>query len=129
MTSLLFSVTPYSSIVFPAVTHVRALITKRSQQQNYSTIPVVVDCQHLLALDYTAAAQFSDMLDEFSSRQQPFFWLCPNDRVAHTIKAVAGDLFVRISGAHQVMEDQRDSKEEEKEKEETDSLVQVETEQ
>ena len=121
---MVFSVTPYSGVVFPAVAHVRALITEKSQQQGDLCIPVVVDCDHLYNIDYTAAAQFSDMLTEFSSRQQPIFWLRPNQNVANTVKAVAGDLFVAISGAHQVMEDQRDSKDEE-----TERLVQVETEQ
>ena len=120
----MFSVRPYSGIVFPAVTHVRALITEHSQQQDDLSMPVVVDCDHLHNLDYTAAAQFSDMLAEFSSRQQPIFWLRPNQSVSHTVRAVAGDLFIAITGAHQVMEDQRDGKDEE-----TEKLMQVETEQ
>ena len=35
-----------------------------------SRMPVVVDCSHMYHVDYTAAAQFTDMLTEFSSRQQ-----------------------------------------------------------
>ena len=112
----------------------RALISERSRQQDYINIPVVVDCDHLVNIDYTAAAQLSDMMAEFSSRQQPIFWLRPHSRVANTVRAVAGDLFVPISGAHQVMEDQRDGRVEveepqEEEKKETDSLVEVQTEQ
>ena len=111
----------------------RALISERSRQQDYINIPVVVDCDHLVNIDYTAAAQLSDMMAEFSSRQQPIFWLRPHSRVANTVRAVAGDLFVAINGAHQVMEDQRDGKmeveEPQEEKKETDSLVEVQTEQ
>ena len=33
-------------------------------------MPVVVDCSHMYHVDYTAATQFTDMLTEFSSRQQ-----------------------------------------------------------
>ena len=129
------SVTPHAGIVFPAVTHVRALISERSRQQDFTNIPVVVDCDHLVNIDYTAAAQLSDMMAEFASRQQPIFWLRPDSRVANTVRAVAGDLFVTITGAHQVMEDQRDGNgkveepQEEEEKKETDSLVEVQTEQ
>ena len=131
------SVTPHAGIVFPAVTHVRALISERSRQQDFTNIPVVVDCDHLVNIDYTAAAQLSDMMAEFASRQQPIFWLRPDSRVANTVRAVAGDLFVTITGAHQVMEDQRDGKveveveveEPQEEKKETDSLVEVQTEQ
>ena len=39
---------------------------------------------------------------------QPIFWLCPNARVSHTLRAVAGDLFVAIRSPHEVLEDQRD---------------------
>lgn len=117
------------------MSHVRALISERSRQQDFPNIPVVLDCAHLVNIDYTAAAQLSDMMAEFSSRQQPIFWLCPSYRVSHTVRAVAGDLFVPITGAHQVMEDQRDGNgkveepQEEEEKKETDSLVEVQTEQ
>ena len=65
-------------------------------------IPVVIDCSHMYHLDYTAAAQFSDMMQEFSSRQQEIFWLSPNMRVSQTLKSVAGDMFIRISSPHQV---------------------------
>ena len=127
------SVTPHAGIVFPAVSHVRAQISERSRQQDFSNIPVVVDCAHLVNVDYTAAAQLSDMMAEFNSRQQPIYWLSPSSRVSNTVRAVAGDLFVPISGAHQVMEDQRDGKleleEPQEEKKETDSLVEVQTEQ
>ena len=117
--------------------HVRALISERSRQQDFSNIPVVVDCDHLGNIDYTAAAQLTDMMAEFSSRQQPIFWLRPSSGVANTVRAVAGDLFVPITGAHQVMEDQRDGRlegeveveEPQEEKKETDSLVEVQTEQ
>ena len=67
-----------------------------------SRIPVVIDCSHMYHLDYTAAAQFTEMMKEFSSRQQEIFWLSPNMRVADTIKSVAGDLFIRINSPHQV---------------------------
>ena len=110
----------------------RALISERSRQQDFTNIPVVVDCDHLVNIDYTAAAQLSDMMAEFSSRQQSIFWLRPSSRVASTVRAVAGDLFVPITGAHQVMEDQRDGKlelEEPQQEKETDSLVEVQTEQ
>merc|ERR1712130_456741 len=75
---------------------------------NTGRIPVVIDCSHMYHLDYTAAAQFTDMMQEFSSRQQEIFWLSPNMRVSQTLKSVAGDMFIRISNPHEILEDQRD---------------------
>ena len=49
---------------------------------------------------------------------QPIFWLCPNARVSHTLRAVAGDLFVAIRSPHEVLEDQRDGDNKLKEEEE-----------
>jgi len=102
------SITPHAGVLFPAVTHVRAVITNKSINQDFPRIPVVIDCSHMYHLDYTAAAQFSDMMQEFSSRQQEIFWLSPNMRVSQTLKSVAGDMFIRISSPHQILEDQRD---------------------
>ena len=99
---LYLSVTPYAGIVFPAVTHVRADISDKSVKQDFPRIPVVVDCSHVYHLDYTAAAQFTDMMKEFSSRQQEIFWLSPNQRVSTTLRSVAGNMFVQINSPHQV---------------------------
>ena len=74
-------------------------------------LPVVIDCSHIYQVDYTAAKGFNAMLGDFSSRQQEVFWLSCNTSVANTISAIAGDLFVQITGPHQVLEDQRDGEE------------------
>ena len=73
---------------------------------------MVIDCSHIYQVDYTAAKGFKAMLGDFSSRQQEVFWLSCNSSVAATISAIAGDLFIQIRGPHQVLEDQRDGKEE-----------------
>ena len=96
------SVTPYAGVVFPAVAHARAVISKKSVEQDTPRMPVIVDCSHMYHLDYTAASQFTDMMKEFSSRQQMIFWMSPNMRVSDTMRSVAGDLFVRIDSPHQV---------------------------
>jgi len=48
------------------------------------------------------------MLKDFEQRGQQVFWLNCSPSVATTIKAIAGQLFVPISGLHQVREDEWD---------------------
>jgi len=104
------SITPNQGVMFPSVSYVRNLVSKAGIKQD-TLLPVVIDCSHIYQVDYTAAKGFKAMLGDFSSRQQEVFWLSCNSSVATTISAIAGDLFIQIRGPHQVLEDQRDGKE------------------
>ncbi|KAK7065718.1 hypothetical protein SK128_028314, partial [Halocaridina rubra] len=48
-------VEPQDGLLFPSVDHVRAQITKAGLRNAQGTVPVVVDCTHFTAVDYTAA--------------------------------------------------------------------------
>jgi len=69
---------------------------------------VVVDCCHVAQVDYTAAKGFASMLKDFEQRGQQVYWLNCSTSVAATIEAIAGQLFLPISGLHQMKEDERD---------------------
>merc|ERR1711953_622600 len=101
------SIAPKQAVVFPAVSHIRACINKEGQRQD-TLLPVVIDCCHVAQVDYTAAKGFASMLKDFEQRGQQVFWLNCSPSVATTIKAIAGQLFVPISGLHQVREDEWD---------------------
>jgi len=101
------SIAPKQAVVFPSVSHIRACINKEGQRQD-TLLPVVIDCCHVAQVDYTAAKGFASMLKDFEQRGQQVFWLNCSPSVATTIKAIAGELFVPISGLHQVREDEWD---------------------
>jgi len=101
------SVTPRQAVVFPSVSHMRGCINKEGQRQD-TLLPVVVDCCHVAQVDYTAAKGFASMLKDFEQRGQQVYWLNCSASVAATVEAIAGKLFVTISGLHQVREDERD---------------------
>ena len=63
------------SLVFPAVNHVRGAITKIGLGEGRSVAPVVVDCSHVYASDYTAAEGLSDMTRDFEKRGQAVLFL------------------------------------------------------
>jgi len=101
------SITPRQAVVFPSVSHIRACINKEGQRQD-TLLPVVVDCCHVAQVDYTAAKGFASMLKDFEQRGQQVYWLNCSSSVAATIEAIAGQLFLPISGLHQMREDERD---------------------
>jgi len=101
------SITPRQAVVFPSVSHIRACINKEGQRQD-TLLPVVVDCCHVAQVDYTAAKGFASMLKDFEQRGQQVYWLNCSASVAATIEAIAGELFLSISGLHQMREDERD---------------------
>ena len=66
---------PRGRVLFPAVSYVRGLVGREAGLDTHRGLPVVVDCSHIESLDYTAAAQFKDLLADLHSRQQQVFWL------------------------------------------------------
>jgi solute carrier family 26 (sodium-independent sulfate anion transporter), member 11 len=48
-------VTPDRSLSFPSVEYVRALVLKAGIKQGDSYLPVVIQCKHIQAADFTAA--------------------------------------------------------------------------
>jgi solute carrier family 26 (sodium-independent sulfate anion transporter), member 11 len=48
-------VTPDRSLAFPSVEYVRALVLKAGVKHGDSLLPVVVECGHIQAADFTAA--------------------------------------------------------------------------
>jgi sodium-independent sulfate anion transporter 11 len=101
------SITPRQAVVFPSVSHIRSCINKEGQRQD-TLLPVVVDCCHVDQVDYTAAKGFASMLKDFEQRGQQVYWLNCSASVSATIKAIAGELFLPISGLHQMSEDESD---------------------
>jgi len=101
------SITPRQAVVFPSVSHIRACINKEGQRQD-TLLPVVIDCCHVAQVDYTAAKGFASMLKDFEQRGQQVYWLNCSASVAATVEAIAGELFLSISGLHQMREDERD---------------------
>jgi len=108
------SIMPRGRVLFPAVSYVRGLVGREAGLDTHRGLPVVVDCSHIESLDYTAAAQFKDLLADLHSRQQQVFWLRPSSEVAATLRPLAGELLVVITAVEQVEQvDQRDGGEEE----------------
>lgn len=46
---------PGNSLYFPAVDFLRTKVCKISVKDDYSHLPVVIDCRHILGADFTAA--------------------------------------------------------------------------
>ncbi len=74
------------SLVFPSVNHVRAAVNKVGLRQGGSTAPLVIDCVHIYASDYTAAAGFADMARDFRKRGQTVLFLNMQPQVEAVFK-------------------------------------------
>ncbi|CAG9824560.1 unnamed protein product [Phaedon cochleariae] len=64
--------TPDRSLIFPSVDYVRNLVLKHSKRQG---IPVVIDCTHIYGADYSAATVIHMLTNDFTSRNQPLFFV------------------------------------------------------
>ncbi|CAG9824561.1 unnamed protein product, partial [Phaedon cochleariae] len=64
--------TPDRCLIFPSVDYVRNLVLKYSKRQG---IPVVIDCTHIYGADYSAARVIDMLTNDFTSRNQPLFFV------------------------------------------------------
>ncbi|KYN02976.1 Sodium-independent sulfate anion transporter [Cyphomyrmex costatus] len=66
-------ITPDRSLVFPSVEYVRAVISKQGLREG-TTVPVVIDCTHIQAADFTAAKGIKTLIEDFTKRGQPLIF-------------------------------------------------------
>ncbi|XP_035715824.1 sodium-independent sulfate anion transporter isoform X2 [Folsomia candida] len=59
------------SITFPSLEYIKYVISKSSISWGKNKLPMVVDCNHVQFLDYTAANGLKDVVQQFKKRRQP----------------------------------------------------------
>ncbi|KAK7576361.1 hypothetical protein V9T40_012647 [Parthenolecanium corni] len=91
---------PGNSLYFPAVDFLRTKVCKISVKDDYSHLPVVIDCRHILGADFTAAKGVKGLIDDFKKRNQPLYFYCPHKHVLDVLKCVCLDDFDEISSMH-----------------------------
>nr|XP_022916923.1 sodium-independent sulfate anion transporter-like isoform X2 [Onthophagus taurus] len=79
-------ITPDRTLSFPSIEYVRSIVVKAGRKEENK--PVVVDAKHIHAADFTTAKVFKSLLDDFSKRNQPIFFINIKPSVLHTLEGV-----------------------------------------
>lgn len=87
-------VTPGNSLYFPAVDFIKCSIGKAGLSSSHS--PVLVDCRFILGADFTAAKGISALINEFTYRKQPLFFLHAKREVISIFEGIIGTDFQHI---------------------------------
>ncbi|XP_059472073.1 sodium-independent sulfate anion transporter-like isoform X2 [Neocloeon triangulifer] len=81
-------VTPDRSLSFPSVEYVRALVLKAGLKLGDSYLPVVVECRHIQAADYTSAEGVKQMIEDFHRRDQPIMFYHVKPKIVNIFQGV-----------------------------------------
>lgn len=79
-------ITPGNSLYFPAVDFIKTSVGKAGVSSKH--LPVVIDCRFILGADFTAAKGISALIEEFSFRKQPLYFLNTREDVVTVFQGV-----------------------------------------
>ncbi|KAL1497197.1 hypothetical protein ABEB36_008194 [Hypothenemus hampei] len=88
-------ITPGNALYFPAVDFIKTSIARAGVSSK--NLPVVIDCQFILGADFTAAKGIAALINEFSSRKQPLYFLNARLEVVSVFQGVLSDDFVNFN--------------------------------
>lgn len=85
-------ITPGNALYFPAVDFIKTSIARTGVSSKH--LPIVIDCQFILGADFTAAKGIATLINEFSTRKQPLYFLNARLEVVSVFQGVMSDDFV-----------------------------------
>ncbi|CAB3363911.1 Hypothetical predicted protein [Cloeon dipterum] len=80
--------TPDRSLAFPSVEYVRALVLKAGLKLGDNYLPVVIECRHIQAADFTAAEGVKQMIDDFHQRDQQILFYHVKPKIVKIFQGV-----------------------------------------
>ncbi|XP_076275104.1 sodium-independent sulfate anion transporter-like isoform X1 [Rhynchophorus ferrugineus] len=110
-------ITPGNALYFPAMDFIKTSVARAGVSSKH--LPVVIDCQFILGADFTAAKGIAALINEFSSRKQPLYFLNARMEVVSVFRGVMSDDFVNFNcktKLEQTIEEQGNSISEEEER-------------
>ncbi|CAG9767312.1 unnamed protein product [Ceutorhynchus assimilis] len=85
-------ITPGNALYFPAIDFIKTSIARAGVASK--NLPVVIDCQFILGADFTAAKGIAALINEFSTRRQPLYFLNARLEVVAVFQGVMSEDFV-----------------------------------
>ncbi|XP_018570602.1 sodium-independent sulfate anion transporter [Anoplophora glabripennis] len=79
-------ITPGNSLYFPAVDFIKNSVAKEGLSSK--NLPVVIDCRFVLGADFTAAKGILALINEFTMRKQPLYFLNARKEVVSIFEGV-----------------------------------------
>ncbi|KAK9874718.1 hypothetical protein WA026_005535 [Henosepilachna vigintioctopunctata] len=95
-------ITPKSSLYFPSVDYVNSKIGRAVTTAN--VMPVVLNCQHMIGTDFTAATGVSYLVEELIERNQPLHFVNIQDNVANVFQNILKKNFKSSSSVEEFEE-------------------------
>ena len=69
----------------------------------------MIDCNHIINTDFTAAKGFKAMLVDFQKRGQEVHWLNPGPALSSVLESVAGAAFSAITRIEDIFPESREA--------------------
>jgi len=79
-------ITPNNGLYFPAIDYLYKEITRIPQQEGYAKKPLVLNCECLKGLDYTAAKGLSLISSEIQAKHQMFVVLNASEKMRYVCR-------------------------------------------
>ncbi|KAL0278530.1 UNVERIFIED_CONTAM: hypothetical protein PYX00_000335 [Menopon gallinae] len=88
------TIQPSGGLLFPAIDFLRTKISKVSTE---SSGPIVVDCLHINALDFTGLQGLKALVEDMKKMERPLLFYRVKDELAQVLKSSIGPDFVNAS--------------------------------
>ncbi|XP_066970053.1 sodium-independent sulfate anion transporter-like [Macrobrachium rosenbergii] len=87
-------VTPTRGLSYPGISHFQTAVRKAGVTQARDTLPVVVDCTYIDAMDYSSAKGIKSMSDDFKKQGQTIAFLHMKSSLVTTVTALHKEILL-----------------------------------